>query len=53
MTTMGGAGRGDGLLRTVAALFPVALCVAVYFLFQSGSLTLAEVVPGSAGPPRA
>ena len=40
MTTMGGAGRGDGLLRTVAALFPVALCVAVYFLFQSGSLTL-------------
>jgi membrane associated rhomboid family serine protease len=38
--TTGGAGRGDGLLRTVAAWLPVALCVAVYFLFQSGSLTL-------------
>lgn len=40
MMTMGGAGRGDGLPRTVAAWLPVALCVAVYFLFQSGSLTL-------------
>jgi hypothetical protein len=40
VTTTGGAGRGDGLLPTVATWLPVALCVAVYFVFQSGSLTL-------------
>jgi membrane associated rhomboid family serine protease len=40
VTTTGGAGRGDGLLPTVATWLPVALCVAVFFVFQSGSLTL-------------
>jgi membrane associated rhomboid family serine protease len=35
-----GGGRRGGLLRTAAAWLPVAACLAVYLLFQSGGLTL-------------
>jgi rhomboid family protein len=41
VTSVDGAGRpGGGPLRAVAAWLPVAACIAVYFLLQSGGLTL-------------
>jgi membrane associated rhomboid family serine protease len=40
MTAVDGAGRRGGPLPAVAAWLPVVLCAAVYFLWQSGGLTL-------------
>ena len=40
MPAVDGAGRRRGPLPAVAAWLPVVLCAAVYFLFQSGGLTL-------------
>jgi membrane associated rhomboid family serine protease len=40
MPPVDGAGRRGGPLPAVAAWLPVVLCAAVYFFWQSGSLTL-------------